>query len=108
MDTDQSGSPRKTVLKKRRLLARAFLSASTNDDSGDTDRKIVRRPEDQARVSIESEGSKDSEASSQKVNSAFLDGLEGQSQATYADGALVDSEQAASQDSNPLWMGRLR
>ncbi len=102
MDTDQSGSPRKTVLKQRRLLARAFLSASTDDDSGDTDHKIVRRPETKRHVSIDSEGSKDSEASSAEGDSAFLDGLEGQSQATYADGALIDSEQAASQDSNPV------
>ncbi|KAK0237589.1 hypothetical protein EDD85DRAFT_951777 [Armillaria nabsnona] len=94
MDTDQSGSPRKPVLKKRRLSARAFLSANSDSDSGDTECKMLH--------CLKSEGSTDSEASSNEGDSAFLDGLEGQSQATYEDGALIDNDQAVSQDSNPV------
>ncbi len=102
MDTDQSGSPRKPVLKKRRLSARAILCGDTNNNNSQKDRKIVCPLKIKHCVSIESEGSTDSEGSSNEGDSAFLDGLEGQSQATYADGAFVDNDQAAPHDSIPV------
>ncbi|PBK58474.1 hypothetical protein ARMSODRAFT_983828 [Armillaria solidipes] len=108
MTTDQSGSPKKHVSKKRRLSARATLAADTSDDSSDTHPNIVHRLKTKHRLSMDSDGSTDPQASSNDGDSAFLDTLEGASQATYAYSELEDNEESSPHDSNPVdWSASL-
>ncbi|SJL11290.1 uncharacterized protein ARMOST_14693 [Armillaria ostoyae] len=85
MTTDQSGSPKKHVSKKWRL---------------DTHPNIVHRLKTKHRLSMDSDGSTDPQASSNDGDSAFLDTLEGASQATYAYSELEDNEESSPHDSN--------
>ncbi|SJL06527.1 uncharacterized protein ARMOST_09868 [Armillaria ostoyae] len=108
MTTDQLGSPKKHVSKKWRLSARATLAADTSDDSSDTHPNIVHHLKTKHRLSMDSDGSMDPQASSNDSDSAFLDTLEGASQATYAYSELEDNEESSPHDSNPVdWSASL-
>ncbi|KAK0430975.1 hypothetical protein EV421DRAFT_1912336 [Armillaria borealis] len=85
MTTDQSGSPKTHVSKKRRL---------------DTHPNIVHHLKTKHHLSMDSDGSTDPQSSSNDGDSAFLDTLEGASQATYAYSGLEDNEESSPHDSN--------
>ncbi|KAK0429602.1 hypothetical protein EV421DRAFT_1914393 [Armillaria borealis] len=100
MTTDQSGSPKTHVSKKRRLSAQVTLAADTDDDGSDTHPNIMHHLKTKHHLSMDSDGSTDPQSSSNDGDSAFLDTLEGASQATYAYSGLEDNEESSPHDSN--------